>query len=188
MEENKIYETQANTPRSNKTAFIAIAGIVALGALWVGFQYAKKNENQIMAVESQVMTQTEATKETTTPVTTSTIPVSAPKKTETPTEALTKMYKDGTYTVDGKYNSPAGPETIGISLVIKDDVIVDATAVAHATNPKSKMMQEMFVAGFKAQVVGKKLSEVVLTKVSGSSLTPKGFNDAVTQIRIQASV
>ena len=38
----------------------------------------------------------------------------------------------------------------------------------------------------KTLVVGKKITDVKLDKVSGSSLTPKGFNDALEQIKTLA--
>jgi hypothetical protein len=103
----------------------------------------------------------------------------------TPT-ASANVYKDGTYASDGMYVSPGGDEKINVSLVLKDDVVLDATVKVLATLPISKTMQTNFAGGFKALVVGKKLSEVNLTKVSGSSLTPKGWNDAVAKIQVQA--
>jgi hypothetical protein len=41
-------------------------------------------------------------------------------------------------------------------------------------------------ADYKQYVVGKKIDEVQLTKVSGSSLTPQGFNDALAKIKAEA--
>ncbi len=96
------------------------------------------------------------------------------------------QFKDGTYTAIGHYNSPGGAEQISITLTLKDDIITAATAKSIATRPETKNFQGQFVAGFALQVVGKKIGEVSLSKVSGSSLTPKGFNDAVLQIRIQS--
>lgn len=55
-----------------------------------------------------------------------------------------------------------------------------------ATDPNSKRFQGEFADGYKAQVIGKPIAEVFLTKVSGSSLTPKGFNDAVEKIKSEA--
>lgn len=111
-------------------------------------------------------------------------PLNTPPVPTTP--SVTTMYKDGTYSVDGDYTSPGGAEKINVTLVLKDDVIVDATVKALATLPASVNWQGKFISGVKAEVVGKKLSEVTLTKVSGSSLTPKGWNDAVAKIMVQA--
>jgi len=102
------------------------------------------------------------------------------------TQTTSYLYKDGSYSFVGQYTSPAGPEEIAVSLVLKDDVVVDATVVSKATHEISKKMQGLFVGGFKTQVVGKKIDDVVLDKVSGSSLTPKGWNDAVAKIKAVA--
>lgn len=104
---------------------------------------------------------------------------------ETPAETSFN-YKSGTYTAVGNYNSPGGAEEIDVKLIIEDDVVVDAEVVSKATRPVSVKMQTAFIGGFKTLVVGKKLDEVTLDKVSGSSLTPKGFNEALVEIKAQA--
>ena len=48
------------------------------------------------------------------------------------------------------------------------------------------MWQQQFASGYESYVVGKSLSTLKLTKVSGSSLTPIGFNAAVADIQTQA--
>jgi uncharacterized protein with FMN-binding domain len=104
---------------------------------------------------------------------------------EKPVAAVT-VYKDGTYTATGNYVSPGGPEEIKVTITLKADVIVAAEVVPMATNPKSVFMQGQFVSGYKALVVGKKIDEVQLGVVSGSSLTPKGFMEALAEIKVQA--
>jgi flagellar basal body-associated protein FliL len=96
------------------------------------------------------------------------------------------VYKDGTYTVDGAYTSPAGAETIGITLTLKKNIITSATAKMEAKNPKSIKFQNDFIKNFKPMVVGKNISDLQLGKVSGSSLTPIGFNDALSKIEAKA--
>ncbi len=108
------------------------------------------------------------------------------KPKETPPVIKTSTYKDGTYTATGSYNSPAGPEQVKVTLVLKGDLVTDATVVSLATNPASKRFQGEFVTNYKELVVGKSIDSLNLTKVAGSSLTGKGFNDAVTQIKTQA--
>ncbi len=105
---------------------------------------------------------------------------------ETNPEIQNLIYTDGTYSAIGNYNSPGGAETIGVSLVLKDDIITSATVTAQATRPQSKMFQDMFIGAFASQVVGKNIADLNLSKISGSSLTPKGFNDAVAKIKAQA--
>ncbi|HRH93473.1 MAG TPA: hypothetical protein PKV72_02980 [Candidatus Peribacteria bacterium] len=96
------------------------------------------------------------------------------------------VYKDGTYSADGTYRSPAGGESVSVSLTLKDDVVTDATFTGDATNPKSKMMQANFASGFKEVVVGKKLDDVSVTVVNGSSLTGDGFMNALAKIKAEA--
>lgn len=96
------------------------------------------------------------------------------------------MYKDGTYEMIGDYVSPGGPETIEVTVTLTEGKITDATVVPQATRPISKIKQADFAANYKPMVIGKSIDEVMLTKVSGSSLTPKGFNDALEKIKVEA--
>lgn len=119
-------------------------------------------------------------------------PTPTPNPTPTPTPepkpATTYTYNDGAYSANGSYRTPEGSETIGITLTVKNDLIANATAIIQARDKQSIKYQKIFNDNFKALVVGKKLSEVSLGKVSGASLTPKGFNDAIAKIRTQAAI
>lgn len=96
-------------------------------------------------------------------------------------------YKDGTYTVDGDYTSPGGAEIIGVTVTLKDGVITESSVETKATRPNSVKFQGIFAENYKPLVDGKKIDEVKLDKVSGSSLSPKGFNDALEKIKTEAS-
>lgn len=116
----------------------------------------------------------------------SSLPVTSPV-TSTTVPADTKgTYKDGVYTAVGRYRSPEGAESIGVSITLKDGIVVDSTVTSNATDGKSIRYQGFFIGGYKALVVGKSLDAIKLTKVSGSSLTPGGFNNALEQIKVQA--
>lgn len=95
-------------------------------------------------------------------------------------------YNDGMYTATGNYFSPGGAEHIGISLTLKNGVIVETEIELMAERPISVNMQQIFADNYRPMVVGKHIDEIELTHVSGSSLTPKGFNDAVKKIKNQA--
>lgn len=96
-------------------------------------------------------------------------------------------YKDGTYYADGSYQNGAGQlEKIGITLVLSGGVVTDTSAVNEAKNPTSKTYENDFIANYKSYVVGKSISGLSLGKISTSSLTPNGFNDAVSQIKTKA--
>jgi hypothetical protein len=105
------------------------------------------------------------------------------------TNSAKKMaaYKNGMYEAVGEYTSPGGEEEIGVSLTLENNLIKDVEVEVKATRPISKKLQEDFAANYKTQVVGKSIDEVNLGKVSGSSLTPKGFNDAIEKIKTEAA-
>lgn len=112
------------------------------------------------------------------PVTESTAPVDG--------TVATSDYKDGTYTAVGSYRSPAGPETITVTTTVKNDVITGVSVVPHATHQTSIRLQGLFIGGYQQYVVGKDIDSVKLGAVSGSSLTPIGFNDALAKIKAKA--
>ena len=105
--------------------------------------------------------------------------------TEPATES--SMYANGTYTAEGAYTSPAGAESITVTLTLADDVVTAVSAEPHGVGP-SALWQGKCISGLQAAVVGKNINELNLTKVSGSSLTPIGFNAAVKTIKTQAEV
>lgn len=113
-------------------------------------------------------------------------PVDPNQTTPVTTTPSATMYNDGTYTAEGAYSSPAGNETVTVSVTLANDVITDATFTGNAKNPGSVANQKKFSDGFKAEVVGKSIDSINLTVVNGASLTPKGFMDALSKIKTQA--
>jgi uncharacterized protein with FMN-binding domain len=109
-----------------------------------------------------------------------------PSKTTTSTTSSSSTYKDGNYTATGSYDSPGGAEEITISVTLKDDIITTTSAKSGAGDPEADQYQDQFISGYKSDVVGKDISKVSLSRVSGSSLTSQGFNDAISQIEKQA--
>lgn len=95
-------------------------------------------------------------------------------------------YKDGVYIQEGDYTSPGGPEQIEVKLTLKNSIVEQAEVTSKAVLPKSKLMQGIFVENYKPLVIGKNIKDLKLDKVAGSSLTPKGFNDAVEKIKAEA--
>ncbi len=148
--------------KSNGLVIGSVLIIVLAIAFYGVFRYMKRDST--VATENQV-------------VVPPTVPVDAP---------ITYLYKDGIYSSIGNYNSPGGAEEVGVKVTLKDDVIVDAVFEAKATRPASVNMQRVFSENYKPLVIGKKIADLKLDKVSGSSLTPKGFNDAIEKIKTQA--
>ncbi len=97
------------------------------------------------------------------------------------------LYMDGTYQQNGTYNSPAGVDTVGVSLTIKDDVVTAVNVSVLATNEGSIYFQQLFADGIASFVVGKPLEDLTgVSVVNGSSLTPTGFNQALVAIKAEA--
>lgn len=151
-------EQTPETPKNSKAGLAVAAGVVVLLVILAVVKFSGKKDEVVVT------------------------PAANEQTTATPAGA----YKDGIYTATGAYTSPGGAETIVITLTLKDGVVTDATAVPQAEQPISKKMQQVFSQNFKGMIIGKNINEVTLDKVSGSSLTPKGFNDAVEQIKTQA--
>ncbi len=105
---------------------------------------------------------------------------------ESTTQTVTSTLQDGTYDTVGSYQSPGGLEKIAVTLTLKDGVVTDANVQSKAVSSDGEKFQKRFIGGYKTEVVGKKLDDINLSQVSGSSLTPNGFNDAVKDIQQQA--
>lgn len=95
-------------------------------------------------------------------------------------------YKNGTYTATGSYNTPESTETIKVTVTLNSGTVSDVSVQQEPNNPQSGEYQAQFRSGYKALVAGKDIDSVSLSRVSGSSLTSIGFNDAIEQIKDQA--
>lgn len=153
-------EETNQTPSKNNNTYIGAAIFVVIAILAFVLNSGKTMENKVVTPTTNTTSQT--------------------------TMAGAEI-KDGTYEATGEYTSPAGPEVVPIKLTLKNGVIESIEFNQQVTNPGSIKFQGMFKEGYQALVVGKKISEVKLDKVSGSSLTPKGFNDAIQKIITQNS-
>jgi len=95
-------------------------------------------------------------------------------------------YKDGTYKASGGYRSPGGAETVDLTVTLAGGVVTSTDFSAHASTRDAEDYQSRFKGGYKALVVGKKIDDVSLSRVAGSSLTSGGFNQALEQIKQDA--
>lgn len=114
--------------------------------------------------------------------------VAVPSVESTPTTEPTSasmVYANGTYTADGTYTSPMGPERITVTLTIADDVVTAASMTGTGIGG-SALWQGKFASGLEGAVLGKNIADLELKNVSGSSLTPIGFNAALQTIKTQA--
>lgn len=102
------------------------------------------------------------------------------------TEEKSEEYNDGQYSSQGSYQSPAGEESIDLNITIENGLVTEAVFLGKGENAVSKKWQKVFTDNYRDYVVGKPINEVKIDKVAGSSLTPKGFNDAFNKIKVQA--
>ncbi len=99
-------------------------------------------------------------------------------------DSATSAYKDGDYAATGWYGGL--PSSIGVAVTLERAVLTAVTVTPHATDPTSLDYQRRFAAAVPAVVVGKRIDEVNVGRLAGSSGTPIGFNDAIRQIKEQA--
>ena len=102
-------------------------------------------------------------------------------------EAATSAYKNGEYTAVGSYQSPGGEQHLGVTVTLSNSVITALAVDTSQTKGTSAEFQGKFKSGIDALVVGKSIDELDVSKVSGSSLTSGGFNDAIDQIKTEAA-
>ncbi len=172
-------EPQSQTKKSIVPVVIII-GIIVVALAFGLMQYTKKNVAVVVPIVPTVPS---------VPVTS---PVTNPSAT-TPVDVkkippVVSPYKNGTYTAVGQYNAPSGTESIGVEVALKDGIITDVIVTPQARNGTSRRYQQTVAQNIKQYVVGKSITAVQLDRVSGSSLTPQGWNDAVAQILVQAKV
>lgn len=157
--------------KSPNRALIAIVVVVLLAAA---------------ATAAVVLTNKPATDSASTSGQASDMPTSAPQSSDTGSTATSGTFKDGTYSATGSYQTPGGLESIGVKVTLSGGVVTDAQVTKQGQTGEAQEYQAEFVANFKPLVVGKKITDVSLNRVAGSSLTSAGFNDAINDIEKQA--
>jgi uncharacterized protein with FMN-binding domain len=101
--------------------------------------------------------------------------------------AATGAYADGDYSATGEYQSPAGTESVDVSVTLEGDIVTDVTVEPNADNANSVRYQTAFAGNVADVVVGKSIDDLAVDKVAGSSLTSDGFNAAIEQIKDDAA-
>ena len=185
----------------NSKSFLAITGLVLI-LLATGTYMAMGSSETNKTEKSDKTNKTEAATATDTAQVAASVaalaiqsreattPPPTPASQNSPAVSLHSLYKNGTYIASGTYNIPEGmTETIKVSVTLKNDVIIDSRVAPSTSNDhESQRYQKQFIAGYKVLVTGKKISDVNLSVVSGSSLTSSGWNSAVASIEAQAKV
>jgi uncharacterized protein with FMN-binding domain len=97
-------------------------------------------------------------------------------------------YADGSYSADGDYVAPSGPESITVELTIEDDAVTAVTVTPHAEEgTRESSFQTQFADNIADEVVGVDIDELEVSRVAGSSLTSTGFNAAIEEIKQRAA-
>lgn len=97
-------------------------------------------------------------------------------------------YHDGRYIATGHYTTPGGAESILVTLELTDGTVTGAQVRTEALSPTARQFQDQFRTHVAAQVVGRKLSSLSVSRVAGASLTSIGFNDALAKVKSDAGV
>lgn len=152
-------------PKQPNKVLIAIIVVVLLAAATAAVVFLNKKE-----------TPAETTSDTTSQNTADT----------SSTSDTTASYKDGTFQAAGSYQTPGGREKLTVKVTLANGVISAVDLERDPTTREAEEYQGKFVSGYKAQVIGKKIDDVQLSRVAGSSLTSGGFNQALETIKNDA--
>lgn len=152
-------------------AVVLIAAIVGGTIL-----FSKKDENQPVPTSSQLSNS--ATSDT----------VSNSGSNSANQNVSSTSYKDGTFSANGSYSTPGGTESIKVTVTLSGGTVASSNIETQPNSRESGEYQADFQANYKDQVNGKSIVNLVLSRVAGSSLTSRGFNQALNDIRNQAKV
>ena len=144
---------------------IAIIAIVVIGVGFTLFQ-SKNTDSEPMVVTEEIVELKEA-------------PIVA----DTTTAA---DYQDGTYATDVTYQTPKRDEYgVNVSLTLTKDIVTDAK-ITYSNGAEKDPNAARFEAAYKAEVIGKDIDTINLSRVGGASLTTTAFNNALVNIKADA--
>jgi type II secretory pathway pseudopilin PulG len=194
---------QSPAPQKSKTPLIlSIIGGLAVIGVAIGLinkqeekkesvtQNASADQDQQSAVASEESIEQPQVNDISpvVPAATSSSPVDQTAPPAAAGKVSAATYKDGTYSADATYQSPAGQEDVHVTVTLKNNIVTDSSFSGTPRSPRSQMMMDAFGQHYQSLVIGKKIDEIHLTQVSGSSLTPIGFNNALTKIEAEAKM
>jgi len=169
----------------NKQLITGIMVIAVIGILTAGGVLYSQNQSKVSPAPKQVV-ETDVTTQATPDLSAAaggTMPTTIGQENSGVTNP---DFMDGEYSAVGTYTSPGGQETIDVTVTLKNSIVTAVEVTPNATLPISANFQRKFADGVAEVVVGKAITDIKLDAVSGSSLTPKGFADAIEEIKIAA--
>lgn len=155
---------------------IAIALIIIAGVVYLFLYDNNASESPVVDVSTQGsttdVTSGEKIKVPTSPTPTPTTPANG--------------YKDGTYETSVTYLTPVRSQyKLDVTFTVAKDVIT-AADVAYSQGAEKDPNAAKFEAAYKAQVIGKDIDSLNLSRVGGASLTTGAFNNALVAIKTDA--
>lgn len=180
---NKKMESQ--NQKKNSGLIISIVGfIVALlvvGSIWLSTQSGSTATNTVAVLPTTTSQNTIPAQSDTSSA------VAAGSSGDAKINSVTSPYANGSYSASSSYGTPHnGSESIDVTLTVQNGIITDASISQSGYDRESQQYQSRFASGYKSYVVGKSLSSLSLSRVSGASLTTGGFNSAVATIKTEA--
>ena len=103
---------------------------------------------------------------------------SAPSEDSSDSSA-SSSYKAGEYEAEGSYQNPGGTSSVKVKVDLGEDGTISEVEVTPEASGTSLQYQQKFVSGIKAEVVGKKIDDLDVSKVAGSSLTSGAYTEAI---------
>lgn len=93
-----------------------------------------------------------------------------------------------TYSATAQYLTPARePHDVTVDLTVADGIVTDVTVLYNRGKEYANQHQERFDDEIADAVVGVSLADVSADRVGGASLTSGAFNDALDDIRSEAT-
>ncbi|MGH7237549.1 MAG: hypothetical protein ACREGF_03375, partial [Candidatus Saccharimonadales bacterium] len=77
------------------------------------------------------------------------------------------MYKNGTYSAIGSYNSPGGEESIKVTLKFINGQVAQASFVSGSNSATSASYQQLFINKYKTGLIGQPIKNIKVSSVSG---------------------
>ena len=110
------------------------------------------------------------------------------KNTEYNNNPDTYLNRNGQYVVSADYEIPYGYiEPMTVSVTLLNDRVVSSTVAFNTVNLTSEGYQRAFENLYRTRVTGRTLNNIELSRIGGASLTSEAFNQALQNIKSQAS-
>jgi uncharacterized protein with FMN-binding domain len=97
-------------------------------------------------------------------------------------------YKDGTYKTTTTYRTPKQDEyKLEVTLLVANDIVTDSQ-ITYSQGAEKDPNAQRFEAAYRAEVIGKDIDTLSLSRVGGASLTTTSFNKALETIKTDAKL